>query len=224
LYTSICEEDLIQAGAIGLMTAIRKYDLKSRVKLITFATHYVREEMYKVVYSNIHNAGIKVVTSKKHRKLFHNLYKFHSLSEYLTDDKATKIAEHLDMKPSDIIDMHQRLMPNTCMTIDIDDNDDSDDYVGREIVNSGKFETDSAETMLIAFADNDQHEHTLQQLHEVINTLGDRDKEIIVSRWLLSEKATLHDLSDKFGVSAERIRQIEKSAMSKIKKQLRMDA
>lgn len=202
--------DLIQEGNIGLMKAVKRYDPDREVRLVSFAVHWVRSEIYDYVLKNWRIA--KVATTKAQRKLFFNLRKNRTRLGWMNDDEVTALAEKLDVSPDAVREMEGR-MSYTDVAFDTRDSDDEDSAPAPELWMSD--DTYSPEKLLEAANDEEVRNDNLAQ---ALEDLDERSRDIIQSRWLNDEgKSTLHELADKYGVSAERIRQIEKRAMGKMK-------
>lgn len=205
--------DLIQEGNIGLMKAVKRYDPIHKVRLVSFAVHWIRAEIHEYILKNWRI--LKVATTKAHRKLFFNLRKNKKKLGWLRDKEVQSIAKALNVKPEVVVEMESRLhgqdvpfdMPN-------DDNDDDKSYSPQSWLISSE---PSPEKVL---EKQTESETSRNLLFKGLEKLDPRSLDIIESRWLQDKKATLHQLADKYGVSAERIRQLEAVAMKKIKGQM----
>ncbi len=205
--------DLIQEGNVGLMKAVKRFDPSREVRLVSFAVHWIKAEMHEYILRNWRI--VKVATTKAQRKLFFNLRSAKTRLAWLTNDEAQAIADDLDVKVSDVRKMEGRLT-----SIDVgfdassDDDDDSASYAPAQYL-----EDHSADPSHL-LEDSNWREDSSQNLHIALEDLDERSRDILQQRWLNEEKVTLHDLADKYGVSAERIRQLEKNAMNKVKASL----
>ena len=204
------EADLIQEGNVGLMKAIRKFNPEMGVRLISFAVHWVKAEIHEYVLKNW--KIVKIATTKPQRKLFFNLRSKKKGLGWLTEEEAEAMAKDLGVKPSEVREMEKRLS-GTDMPFDplVDSDDDEASYSPSQYL-----EDEDADPADI-FAKESLDETNTSQLYEAINQLDDRSRDILQDRWLADEKLTLHELAEKYDISAERVRQIEKNAMKKVK-------
>jgi RNA polymerase sigma-32 factor len=202
--------DIIQEGTIGLMKAVKRFDPERKVRLVTFATHWIRAEINEYVIKNWRI--VKTVTTKDQRKLFFNLRSQREDVGNLSEVEAQKIAKHLDVSRDDVVDMNMRLTGSDVAIL----SEGADDYAPADWLTD---EEHIPEAMLEKKAQDKLHTVGIEQ---AINLLDERSQDIIRSRWLKDpdDQETLHDLAVKYGVSAERIRQIETKAMEKMKKTL----
>ncbi|HUP30003.1 MAG TPA: RNA polymerase sigma factor RpoH [Usitatibacter sp.] len=204
--------DLIQEGNVGLMKAVKRFDPERGVRLASFAIHWIKAEIHEYILRNWRM--VKIATTKAQRKLFFNLRSMKSSSAALTPNEITMMAETLNVKESDVIEMEQRIQGG-----DVPLEPTNDD--GEETVGPIAFLADSAEGPSELFEREQGERLRTEGLTRALESLDDRSRRIITSRWLAeSDPLTLHELADEFGVSAERIRQIEVKAMQKMKSQL----
>ncbi len=202
--------DIIQEGNVGLMKAVKRFDPDMGVRLVSFAVHWIKAEIHEYV---IKNWGIvKVATTKAQRKLFFNLRKSKEDLGWLSNDEATAIANDLDVDVSAVYEMEKRL-GNRDMSFDMSADESDDESYIAPVNYLQQHGADPA--VLLENADWGGHEHDL--LSVAMATLDERSLDILVSRWLSEKKATLHELADRYNVSAERIRQLEQNAMKKLK-------
>ena len=204
------EADLIQEGNVGLMKAIRKFNPEMGVRLVSFAVHWVKAEIHEYVLKNW--KIVKIATTKAQRKLFFNLRSKKKGLGWLTEEEVKAMAEDLGVKPSEVREMEKRL---SGIDMPFDPLSDSDDDEA-SFAPSQYLEDSDADPAMIFEKDN-LSENNSSQLYEAINQLDDRSRDILQDRWLADEKLTLHELAEKYHISAERVRQIEKNAMKKIK-------
>ena len=204
------EADLIQEGNVGLMKAIRKFNPEMGVRLVSFAVHWVKAEIHEYVLKNW--KIVKIATTKAQRKLFFNLRSKKKGLGWLTEEEVKAMAEDLGVKPSEVREMEKRL---SGIDMPFDPLSDSDDDEA-SFAPSQYLEDIDADPSMIFEKDN-LSENNSSQLYEAINQLDDRSRDILQDRWLADEKLTLHELAEKYHISAERVRQIEKNAMKKIK-------
>ena len=204
------QADLIQEGNVGLMKAVRKFNPEVGVRLISFAVHWIKSEMHEYIIKNW--KIVKVATTKAQRKLFFNLRSQKKELNWLSQDEIKTISNELGVDEKSIKEMESRLSSSD-MSFDppSEANDDEASFSP-----SGFLADESKDPAeLIEREDSDEYSHEL--LHKAMSALDPRSKEILIDRWLQDQKLTLHELADKYGVSAERIRQIEKAAMEKVK-------
>ena len=204
------EADLIQEGNVGLMKAIRKFNPEMGVRLVSFAVHWVKAEIHEYVLKNW--KIVKIATTKAQRKLFFNLRSKKKGLGWLTEEEVKAMAEELGVKPSEVREMEKRL---SGIDMPFDPLSDSDDDEA-SFAPSQYLEDSDADPSMIFEKDNLSENNSLQ-LYEALNQLDDRSRDILQDRWLADEKLTLHELAEKYHISAERVRQIEKNAMKKIK-------
>ena len=198
------EADLIQEGNVGLMKAIRKFNPEMGVRLVSFAVHWVKAEIQEYVLKNW--KIVKIATTKAQRKLFFNLRSKKKGLGWLTEEEVKAMAEDLGVKPSEVREMEKRL---SGIDMPFDPLSDSDDDEA-SFAPSQYLEDSDADPAMIFEKDNFS-ENNSSQLYEAINQLDDRSRDILQDRWLADEKLTLHELAEKYHISAERVRQIEKN-------------
>lgn len=202
--------DIIQEGNIGLMKAVKRYDPNIGVRLISFAVHWIKAEIHEYVIKNWRI--VKVATTKAQRKLFFNLRKSKSHLGWLSKDEAEAVAKDLGVKLETVYEMEER-MDGRDMTFDTPLDDDGEDSYHAPINYLQQHNADPA--LLLENADWQGHEEVL--LAKALDNLDERSRDILACRWLNAEKSTLQELADRYNVSAERIRQLEKNAMNKLK-------
>ncbi len=204
--------DLIQEGNIGLMKAVKRFDPTMNVRLVSFAVHWIRAEIHEFILRNWRI--VKVATTKAQRKLFFNLRGKKKRLGWFTDEEVGTVAETLGVSRADVLEMESRLSGRD-MAFDgaPDDGKDEDDLV----VAPANYLQDVRFEPAAQAEHDDLEEHNNNQLHAALDGLDDRSRDIVASRWLTEDKVTLQELADKYSVSAERIRQLEKNAMQKLK-------
>lgn len=205
------EADLIQEGNIGLMKAVKSFDPTRGVRLVSFAVHWIRAEIYDYILRNWRI--VKVATTKSQRKLFFNLRKSRKRLGWLTQEEGDNLAENLNVKRETVDQMEMR-MSGTDIAFDMDnDSDDETAYIAPAgYLQDMRFNPES----LASKADQEESRH--EQLTDALASLDDRSRDIVTRRWLNDDKKpTLHELADEYGISAERIRQIEKKALGSMK-------
>ncbi|HCT99554.1 MAG TPA: RNA polymerase sigma factor RpoH [Methylococcaceae bacterium] len=202
--------DIIQEGNVGLMKAVKRFDPRVGVRLVSFAVHWIKAEIHEYV---IKNWGIvKIATTKAQRKLFFNLRKAKKELNWLSHDDALAIADDLNVNVSDVYEMEKRL-GNQDVSFDMfGDDSDEEDYAA-PVNYLQSYHADPAE--LLEASDWEGNEH--EQLTQALKVLDERSLDILSSRWLVEKKATLQELAEKYNVSAERIRQLEQNAMKKLR-------
>lgn len=205
--------DLVQEGNIGLMKAVRRFDPTVGVRLVSFAVHWIRAEIHEFVIRNWRI--VKVATTKAQRKLFFNLRKSKKRLGWLNHDEAKAVAGDLGVKVDTVYEMESRLS-NHDMAFDGAGDDNTDERQAVPASYLGDKNGDPA--TLLECTEWGHHEKTM--LAAALKRLDERSLGILASRWLSDKKATLHQLADRYGVSAERIRQLEKNAMKRVRSSL----
>jgi RNA polymerase sigma-32 factor len=204
--------DLIQEGNIGLMKAVKRFDPERGVRLASFAIHWIKAEIHEYILRNWRM--VKIATTKAQRKLFFNLRSMKTSTAALTRKEIKQVAQTLNVKESDVIEMEQRIQGGD---VPLDPSPED----GDEKVTPIAYLTDSAEGPADTFERVQTEALKGAGLAQALESLDARSRRIIQARWLAeSDPKTLHELAREFGVSAERIRQIEAKAMQKMKKQL----
>ena len=201
--------DLIQEGNVGLMKAVKRFDPDVGVRLVSFAVHWIRAEIHEFVLRNWRL--VKVATTKAQRKLFFNLRKAKKQLGWLTAAEAEALAEDLGVSRKDVHEMELRLAGRDWSFDPLGPEDDENAFSPSAFLPSP--ESDPAEIM----EQVDWASDTQERLAAALSQLDDRSRSIVERRWLTESKTTLHQLADEYDVSAERIRQIEKAAMGKLK-------
>jgi RNA polymerase sigma-32 factor len=207
------QADLIQEGNIGLMKAVKRFDPSMGVRLVSFAVHWIRAEMHEFILRNWRI--VKVATTKAQRKLFFNLRKSKTRLGWFSHEEVQTVASELGVKPETVLEMESRLSGRD-VGFDGYQDDDEDSHA---FAPAAYLEDVSQEPGRLLEA-SDWSEHNEDRLTQALSTLDERSQDILASRWLADEKATLHELADKYAVSAERIRQLEKAAMQKLRSTL----
>jgi len=207
------QADLIQEGNIGLMKAVRRFNPDVGVRLVSYAVHWVRAEIHEFILKNWR--VVKIATTKAQRKLFFNLRSSKKRLGWLNQQEVNEVAKDLGVKPSDVIEMEKRIS-NYDATFDthLDDNEESYNAPASYLKNN-----EAGPEELLESEQSINHEQ--ETLRNAIALLDDRSKDIISSRWLVEKKATLHELAAIHNISAERVRQIENSAIKKLKESIK---
>ncbi len=204
--------DLIQEGNIGLMKAVKNFDPDRGIRLVSYAVHWIKAEIYEYVLKNW--KIVKVATTKSQRKLFFNLRKARKSLSALTEQETRQLAEDLDVPVKTVKEMELRM---TSSDVAFDGKDSDDDEFS---TSPSAYLPDMRYNPEEVVSKNQIGENNREALYKAIEGLDDRSKDILQRRWLNDSKATLHELAAEYNVSAERIRQIEKRAMEKMKGQL----
>lgn len=204
--------DLIQEGTVGLMKAVKRFDPGMGVRLVSFAVHWIRAEIHEYILRNWRI--VKVATTKAQRKLFFNLRSSKKRLGWFSHEEVEEVARDLDVKPETVLEMEARLA-NQDMAFDGDDSDNEDTPSS-----PSTYIPDLRMEPASALEREDTERDRRDRLMDALDGLDDRSKTILKSRWLTEKKQTLHELAVQYGVSAERIRQIEKNAMKKLRVQL----
>ena len=206
------QADLVQEGNVGLMKAVKRFDPERGVRLASFAIHWIKAEIHEFILRNWRL--VKVATTKAQRKLFFNLRSMKTSTAALTPTEVEEVAKTLNVKPSDVVEMEQRLQG-----ADIALEPSPDD--GEESLTPIAYLADNSEGPVEHLEREQVERLQSDSLARALASLDDRSRRIISARWLTEkEPKTLHELAAEFGVSAERIRQIEAKAMQKMKTQL----
>lgn len=214
----LSQSDLIQEGNIGLMKAVKRFDPEVGVRLVSFAVHWIRAEIQEFVLRNWRI--VRVATTKSQRKLFFKLRGFSKDKNWLSQDEIKAIAEVLNVKEDEVALMEQRLTGQD-VAFHADDDDDGESFQ----VSPERFLESHEGDPALQLEHKTAQQSVLQGLHDALSRLDERSQDILRERWLKgTDKATLHDLAAKYEISAERVRQLEKQAMKKIKTALMDDA
>ncbi len=207
----LAQADLIQEGNVGLMKAVKRFDPSVGVRLVSFAVHWIKAEMHEYILRNWRI--VKVATTKAQRKLFFNLRSAKKRLSWLNQAETKAIADELGVSTKEVTRMEGRL---SASDMAFDGYDADDEQSGGTA--PAYFLASSAQDPADIVADESDQAESSQRLAAGFGELDDRSRDIIQRRWLVDEKATLQELAEEYGVSAERIRQLEKNAMKKLKK------
>lgn len=202
--------DLIQEGNVGLMKAVRRFNPEKGVRVVSFAVHWIKAEIHEFILRNWRI--VKIATTKSQRKLFFNLRSAKKQLQWLTADEAKAVADDLGVEVKDVMEMEMRLTArDSAFDAPADDDDEKAAYAPVHFLEDKT--ADPAQQV-----ENEDYEgDNNHRLAEAVKTLDERSQCILQRRWLDDKKATLHQLADEYGVSAERIRQLEKNAMKKVR-------
>jgi RNA polymerase sigma-32 factor len=206
------QADLVQEGNIGLMKAVRRFDPERGVRLVSFALHWIRAEIHEYILRNWRL--VKIATTKAQRKLFFNLRSMKTRAGTLTPTEARDIAQALSVKPEEVIEMETRLSGQD-VAMDPQAGDEG------EVLTPIGYLTDAESEPAQILERSETARHRSEGLRDALAKLDDRSRSIIEARWLReTDQATLQDLADRYGVSAERIRQIESKALKTMRGQI----
>ena len=208
--------DLIQEGNVGLMKAVKRFDPEVGVRLVSFAVHWIKAEIHEFILRNWRI--VKVATTKAQRKLFFNLRSQKKKLGWLTQSEAQSIADDLGVEAKTVFEMEGRLNSYDAAFDAGTDDDDETAYQAP----ANYLEDHSYDPARMVESDNYQQDAN-DRLHQALDSLDDRSRTILQQRWLSEEKSTLHELAAMYDVSAERIRQLEKNAMKKLKEAIGTD-
>lgn len=202
--------DLIQEGNLGLMKAVKRFDPNMGVRLVSFAVHWIKAEIHEYVIRNWRI--VKIATTKAQRKLFFNLRSLKKSSKKLTLNEAQAIAQDLNVTAEQVLEMEGRLTAyDAAFEAQGDDDDESTHVAPALYLEDNRYDP----ARLVENEDYEAQSNTA--LYDAMDQLDDRSRNILQRRWLDDDKSTLHELAAEYNVSAERIRQLEKNAMEKIK-------
>ncbi|MBU2784839.1 MAG: RNA polymerase sigma factor RpoH [Acidithiobacillus ferriphilus] len=204
------EADLIQEGNIGLMKAVKRYDPDHGVRLVSFAVHWVKAEIHEFILRNWRI--VKVATTKAQRKLFFNLRSSRTHTGWMGGQESAAIADDLGVTQAQVLEMEGR-MSGYDYSLNLEPNEDGEGGRVLELA-----DPTGSPVEQLAERDWDRHQH--KALHTALSILPQRDRYIIENRWLSEDPKTLQVLGDELGVSAERVRQLEKSSMDKLRQQM----
>ncbi|MBA1243155.1 RNA polymerase sigma factor RpoH [Pseudomonas japonica] len=206
----LAQADLIQEGNVGLMKAVKRFNPEMGVRLVSFAVHWIKAEIHEFILRNWRI--VKVATTKAQRKLFFNLRSQKKRLAWLNNDEVHRVAESLGVEPREVREMESRL---TGQDMAFDPAAEADDDSAFQ--SPANYLEDHRYDPARQLEDADWADSSTSNLHEALEVLDERSRDILYQRWLAEEKATLHELAAKYNVSAERIRQLEKNAMTKLK-------
>jgi len=207
------QADLIQEGNIGLMKAVKHYDPAHKVRLMSFAVHWVRAEIYDYILRNWRI--VKVATTKSQRKLFFNLRKSRERLGWMRQGEVAALAEKLSVAPQTVKEMESRMAySDVAFDGDVDTDDDEFHATPASYLQDMRYNPEVVATR------SDQETSREEQLGTALSSLDQRSRDIIQRRWLADDKPTLHELADEYGISAERVRQIEAKALTVMKNKL----
>ena len=205
------QADLIQEGNIGLMKAVKRFDPGVGVRLVSFAVHWIKAEIHEYVLRNWR--VVKVATTKAQRKLFFNLRKSKKRLGWFNQQEVNRVAEDLGVSPSEVLEMESRMSAQD-QAFDLASDDDEREGSFSPV----QYLEDKSSDVATQVEESNWEQAANQRLRAALRTLDERSQHIIQARWLdEDDKTTLQSLADEYGVSAERIRQLEKTALKKLK-------
>ena len=206
----LAQADLIQEGNVGLMKAVKRFDPSVGVRLVSFAVHWIRAEIHEFILRNWRI--VKVATTKAQRKLFFNLRSAKKRLGWLNQEEVNAVANDLGVSTDTVLEMEQRLNARDSAFDTFSDHDaESERPAPAAYLEDMRFDPATR------VESSEWEEHSTDRLYDALAELDERSQDIVAKRWLYVEKATLQDLADRYSVSAERIRQLEKNAMRKLK-------
>ncbi len=206
----LAQGDLVQEGNVGLMKAVKRFNPEKGVRLVSFAVHWIKAEMHEFILRNWRI--VKVATTKAQRKLFFNLRGRKKRLAWLTNNEAQAIAKDLNVEVKHVRQMEGRLSAiDSAFDAGADDDDDYAYQAPANYLEDKRFDPSTI------IEKEDWTESSVTSLNSALDQLDDRSRDIIQQRWLSEDKPTLHQLAAVYGVSAERIRQLEKNAMKKVR-------
>jgi RNA polymerase sigma-32 factor len=203
--------DVVQEGNVGLMKAVKRFDPTVGVRLVSFAVHWIRAEIHEYVLRNWRL--VKVATTKAQRKLFFNLRKMKKNLAWLTHEETQAVARDLKVSPAEVTEMEKRLSARDLSFDPVPDSSEDGDETYSPAAYLPAPDSDPA----VQIENAEWEDTTGDRLQAAMKTLDDRARDILVSRWTGDASATLHDLAGKYGISAERVRQIEANAIKKLR-------
>jgi RNA polymerase sigma-32 factor len=201
--------DLVQEGNVGLMKAVKRFDPGVGVRLVSFAVHWIRAEIHEYVLRNWRL--VKVATTKSQRKLFFNLRRMKKNLAWLSEEETRAVAKDLGVEVSDVREMEQRLSARDMSFDPTPDTDEEESY------SPAMYLPASNADPAVEVEREEWEEDSSERLSIALEKLDERSRSILKRRWMTDDKATLHELADEYGISAERVRQVESNAISKLK-------
>lgn len=201
--------DLIQEGNVGLMKAVKRFDPDMGVRLVSFAVHWIRAEIHEFILRNWRI--VKVATTKAQRKLFFNLRSAKKRLAWLNQDEVDTVAADLGVSSKEVMEMESRLS-NQDVSFDPEPEDEEE-----RVLAPASYLTDHGSDPEATLEASNWSDYNEQRLEHALAALDDRSRDIVSSRWLGESKSTLHELADRYAVSAERIRQLENNAIKKLR-------
>ena len=206
------QADLVQEGNVGLMKAVKRFNPAVGVRLVSFAVHWIKAEIHEFVLKNWRI--VKVATTKAQRKLFFNLRKNKKRLGWFSHEEVSTVAETLGVSEKDVMEMESR-MTSQDQAFELS-SDDDDNAMGSSF-SPAQYLEDKQSDLAVEIEDENWENHANKRLMNALVLLDDRSQDIVKTRWLNDEKSTLQELANKYQISAERVRQLEKNALNKLK-------
>lgn len=206
------QADLVQEGNVGLMKAVKRFNPEVGVRLVSFAVHWIKAEIHEFVLKNWRI--VKVATTKAQRKLFFNLRKNKKRLGWFSNEEVNTVAETLGVSTKDVMEMESRMSTHD-QAFEL--SNDDDDNANASNFSPAQYLEDKQSDLAVEVENENWETHANNRLSTALVTLDDRSQDIIKTRWLDEDKSTLQELANKYQISAERVRQLEKNALSKLK-------
>jgi len=207
------QADLVQEGNVGLMKAVKRFNPEVGVRLVSFAVHWIKAEIHEYVLRNWRI--VKVATTKAQRKLFFNLRKNKKRLGWFSHDEVSTVAQTLGVSEKDVLEMETRMSSQDQAFELSSDDDDSASSIGS--FSPAQYLEDKESDLATLVEDKNWEDYSNKKLSFALTGLDDRSQDIIKTRWLDDQKSTLQELANKYNISAERVRQLEKNALNKLK-------
>jgi len=208
----LAHADLVQEGNVGLMKAVKRFNPSVGVRLVSFAVHWIKAEIHEYVLKNWRI--VKVATTKAQRKLFFNLRKNKKRLGWFSNDEVNTVAETLGVTTKDVLEMENRMSSHD-QAFEL--SSDDDDSASASSFSPAQYLEDKQSDLAIEVENSNWKNHANKRLSTALVGLDDRSQDIIKTRWLNEDKSTLQELANKYKISAERVRQLEKNALNKLK-------
>ncbi|MBU2923594.1 RNA polymerase sigma factor RpoH [Colwellia sp. 4_MG-2023] len=208
----LAQADLVQEGNVGLMKAVKRFNPEVGVRLVSFAVHWIKAEIHEFVLKNWRI--VKVATTKAQRKLFFNLRKNKKRLGWFSNDEVNTVAETLGVSTKDVLEMENRMSSHD-QAFEL--SSDEDDGASAGNFSPALYLEDKQSDLAVEVENANWEDHANTRLSTALVALDERSQDIIKTRWLAEDKTTLQDLADKYQISAERVRQLEKNALNKLK-------
>jgi RNA polymerase sigma-32 factor len=212
------QADLVQEGNVGLMKAVKRFNPEVGVRLVSFAVHWIKAEIHEYVLKNWRI--VKVATTKAQRKLFFNLRKNKKRLGWFSTEEVNTVAESLGVTTKDVMEMESRMSSHD-QAFEL--SKDDDDNVSAGNFSPAQYLEDKQSDLAIEVENDNWESHANKKLSTALVSLDERSQDIIQTRWLNEDKSTLQELANKYEISAERVRQLEKNALSKLKNTMVFD-
>jgi len=208
----LAQADLVQEGNVGLMKAVKRFNPGVGVRLVSFAVHWIKAEIHEYVLKNWRI--VKVATTKAQRKLFFNLRKNKKRLGWFSNDEVNTVAETLGVSTKDVLEMENRMSSHD-QAFEL--SSDDDDNASASNFSPAMYLEDKQSDLAVEVENANWENHANSRLSTALVALDERSQDIIKTRWLAENKTTLQDLANKYQISAERVRQLEKNALNKLK-------